>query len=180
MEELTLSPAHIEVTPRSGPSDSLPQADGSVDSYRAIDVLHLLTDPLPTLLEARRVLRPGGRITLIGRDYGFLLLQSDDQDLTDVIELGLESRSVSPRAARGFRDLLLDTGFHEVQVSAPTEVITDYRLVAKQLEEAAAAAVEKALITREDATSWLAEQADRGRRDRFLVVLPTLLATGTR
>jgi hypothetical protein len=97
-----------------------------------------------------------------------------------VIELGLESRSVAPRAARRFRELLLDTGFHDVEVVVHTEVVTEYRQLAKQLEGAASAAVAKALITREDADGWLAEQADRGRRDRFLAVLPILLAAGTR
>ncbi|GAA1564808.1 methyltransferase domain-containing protein [Kribbella sancticallisti] len=162
------------------PSDQLPLEDESVDGYRAARLFHLLADPQPTMAEAYRVLRPAGRIVLVGQDYGFFMLDSDDQDLTDVVLLGLESRSVSPRAARGYRDLLLDNGFHDVEVVVHTEVVTDHRLLAKQLEGAAAAAVEKALITRDDADGWLAEQTDRGRRDRFLAVLPILLVAATR
>jgi SAM-dependent methyltransferase len=161
-------------------SGRLPLEDESVDGYRAANLFHLLPDPLPTIAEARRVLRPAGRIVLAGQDYGFLLLHSDDQDLTDVIELGLESRWVSPRAARGYRDLLLDAGFRDVEVAVRTEVITDHRQLAEQLAEAATASVDKALITREDADGWLAEQADRGRRDRFLGIAPILVVTGTR
>jgi hypothetical protein len=126
------------------------------------------------------VLRPGGRIVLGGQDYGFLLVDSSDQDLTDVVLLGLESRSVSPRAVRSLRDVLLDTGFHDVDVVVHTEVVTDHRLMAAQLEGAAAAAVDKALITQEDADAWLAEQADRGRQDRFLAAIPTLLVGARR
>lgn len=161
-------------------SDQLPLEDESVDGYRAARLFHLLPDPRPTIAEARRVLRPGGRIVLVGQDYGFLMLDSDDQDLTDVIELGLESRSVSPRAARGFRNLLLDAGFDDVEVVVHAEVITDHRQLAMQLEGAASAAVGKALITRADADGWLAEQADRGRRNRFLALAPILLVGGTR
>jgi SAM-dependent methyltransferase len=161
-------------------SDELPLENESVDGYRAVRLFHLLEDPVPTVAEARRVIRPGGRIVLGGQDYGFLLIDSDDQDLTDVVLLGLESRSVAPRAARSLRDLLLDAGFREVEVVVRTEVVTDHELMAGQLESAAAAAVEKALITQEDAYGWLAEQADRGRRDRFLAVLPTLLVGGRR
>lgn len=161
-------------------SDQLALEDESVDGYRAARLFHLLADPLPTLTEAWRVLRPGGRAVLAGQDYGFLMLDSSDQDLTDVVLLGLESRSVAPRAARSYRDLLLDTGFRDVEVVVHNEVITDHALMAGPLESAAAAAVAKALITGDDATEWLAEQADRGRRDRFLAVLPTLLAAGTR
>ncbi|HET6295571.1 MAG TPA: methyltransferase domain-containing protein [Kribbella sp.] len=162
------------------PSDDLPLEDESVDGYRAARLFHLLADPLPTLAEAHRVLRPGGRIVLTGQDYGFLLLDSDDQDMSDVVLLGLESRSIAPRAARSLRDWLLDTGFRAAEVVVHTEVITDHGLLAMQLEVAAAAAVEKALITGDDAAQWLAEQADRGRRDRFLAVLPTLLVAATR
>jgi SAM-dependent methyltransferase len=161
-------------------SDDLPLEDESMDGYRAVRLFHLLEDPVPTVAEAWRVLRPGGRIVLGGQDYGFLLIDSTDQDLTDVVLLGLESRTVSPRAARSLRDVLLDTGFQDVEVVVRTEVVTDHAVMAAQLKAAAAAAVEKALITQEDADGWLAEQADRGKRDRFLAVLPTLLVSGRR
>jgi ubiquinone/menaquinone biosynthesis C-methylase UbiE len=160
-------------------SDELPLEDGSVDGYRAARLFHLLADPLPTLIEAQRVLRPGGRIVLVGQDYGFLLLDGTDQDLTDVVLLGLESRTPAPRAARSYRDLLLDQGFRDPEVVVHNEVVTDYAQLTQQLESAATAAVEKALITRQDADEWLADQADRGRHDRFLAILPTLLVAAT-
>jgi ubiquinone/menaquinone biosynthesis C-methylase UbiE len=161
-------------------SDDLPLEDASVDGYRAARLFHLLEDPRPSLKEAWRVLRPGGRIVLAGQDYGFLLLDGTDQDLTDVVLLGLESRTPAPRAARSYRDLLLDQGFRDAEVAVHNEIITDYAQLAAQLESAAAAAVEKALITEQDAADWLADQADRGRRDRFLAVLPVLLVAATR
>ena len=161
-------------------SDDLPLEDESMDGYRAVRLFHLLEDPVPTVAEAWRVLRPGGRIVVGGQDYGFVLVDSSDQDLTDVILLGLESRSVAPRAARSLRDLLLDAGFRDVEVVVRTEVVTDHSLMAAQLEGAAAAAAGKALITPEDADAWLAEQADRGRHDRFLAAIPTLLVGGRR
>ncbi|MEU8223004.1 methyltransferase domain-containing protein [Kribbella sp. NPDC048915] len=161
-------------------SDALPLEDESMDGYRAVRLFHLLDDPAPTVAEAHRVLRPGGRIVVGGQDYGFVLIDSSDQDLTDVILLGLESRTASPRAVRTLRDVLLDAGFQDVEVAVHTEVVTDYHLMARQLQAAATAAVEKALITREDADGWLAEQARRGRRNRFLAVLPTLLVGARR
>ncbi|HZX08999.1 hypothetical protein [Kribbella sp.] len=114
-----------------------------------------------------------------GQDYGFFLIDSSDQDLTDVIRLGLESRTVSPRAARTLRDQLLDHHFHDVEVAVHTEVVTDYKLMSRQLKSAAEAAVAKALITEADAAGWLSEQAGRGRRDRFLAAVPTLLVSAT-
>jgi SAM-dependent methyltransferase len=161
-------------------SDDLPIADESMDGYRAVRLFHLLADPVATIAEAYRVLRPGGRIVVGGQDYGFLLIDSSDQDLTDVVLLGLESRSVAPRAVRNLRDLLLDAGFRDAEVVVHTDVVTDYAAMAPQLAAAATAAVDKALITRDDADGWLSEQKDRGRRDRFLTVLPTLLVSARR
>lgn len=161
-------------------SGDLPLEAGSMDGYRALGLFHLLEDPSPTIGEARRVLRPGGRIVVGGQDYGFLLIDSSDQDLTDVIRLGLESRMVSPRATRTLRDVLLDQGFRDVEVAVHTEVITDYKLMSPQLRSAADAAVEKALITQEDAHAWLTEQTHRGRHNHFLAVVPTLLVGGRR
>ncbi|MFB6723509.1 methyltransferase domain-containing protein [Kribbella sp. NPDC056345] len=161
-------------------SDDLPLADESMDGYRALRLFHLLDDPVPTILEAYRVLRPGGRIVVGGQDYGFLLIDSSDQDLTDVILLGLESRSVAPRAVRNLRDLLLDAGFQDPEVVVHNDVVTDHATMAPQLAAAATAAVDKALITRDDADGWLAEQQARGRKNRFLAVLPTLLVGARR
>ncbi|MFC6158088.1 methyltransferase domain-containing protein [Kribbella jiaozuonensis] len=160
-------------------SDDLPLETGSMDGYRAMRLFHLLEDPAPTIAEAHRVLRPGGRIVVGGQDYGFVMITSSDQDLTDVIRLGLESHTVSPRAVRDLRDALLDAKFHDVEVVVHTDVITDHKQLAPQLKAAATAAVDQALITKEDADTWLTEQSTRSRRDRFLAAIPTILVAAT-
>ncbi len=168
------APLHV------APSDRLPLKDGSVDGYRTSPHFPLISDLRATLVEARRVLRPGGRIVLVGPDYGFFLMDSDDHDLTDVIGLGLETRLAFPRAARSYRNLILDVGFSGAQVDVHTEVVTDYQRLSGQLEAAAEAAVAESLITRDEADGWLTEQVERGRRDRFFAVLPTLLVAASR
>ena len=46
---------------------SMPYGDGSFDKLYAVQVFHFLSDPLPFLREARRVLKPGGQAAMTVR-----------------------------------------------------------------------------------------------------------------
>lgn len=59
-----------------------PLADASVDGYRADKVIHELAEPERALTEARRVLRHGGRIVLLGQDWETIIVDSADPALT--------------------------------------------------------------------------------------------------
>ncbi|WP_309074913.1 methyltransferase domain-containing protein [Streptomyces sp. NWU339] len=63
----------------------LPRPDASVDGYRADKVFHELAEPGRALTEARRVLAPGGRIVLVGRDWDTIVIDSDDPALTRTV-----------------------------------------------------------------------------------------------
>ncbi|MFG2217909.1 methyltransferase domain-containing protein [Streptomyces sp. NPDC048685] len=53
-----------------------------MDGYRADKVIHELAEPKRALAEARRVLRPGGRIVLLGQDRYTIIVDSADPALT--------------------------------------------------------------------------------------------------
>jgi SAM-dependent methyltransferase len=55
--------ANVEV--RAGELEALPIDDGELDAAVAFLVLHYLADPPRALAEARRVLRPGGRLLVV-------------------------------------------------------------------------------------------------------------------
>ncbi|MEU0791813.1 hypothetical protein ABZ342_17230 [Amycolatopsis sp. NPDC005961] len=83
----------------------------------------------------------------------------------------------SPRAARGYRALLLDAGFDDVAVEVRTAVFTD-RLVLAMVSGFAAAACEAGAVGRDRADAWLAEQARRAEADRLFVAVPLFIAAG--
>jgi hypothetical protein len=85
----------------------------------------------------------------------------------------------SPRCARQYRALLLDTGFTEVTVEIRTAVFTNRSPVAAMLS-AADAAAHTGKASRTDIDAWLAEQDTRARADRFLAVVPVFVAAATR
>lgn len=149
-----------------GDATALPLEDGSVTGYRADKVLHVLDDPAAALTEATRVLRPGGRAVLTGQDWDAIVIDSADPVRTRALVHARADALPSPRAARQYRNLLLDNGFTDVTVEAHMAVFTD-DLVLPML----------AGLTD---GPWLGDQVDRAARDRLFVAVPVFLAAGTR
>ncbi|MDT0318002.1 methyltransferase domain-containing protein [Streptomyces millisiae] len=162
---------------REAGAEELPFADGSVHGYRADKVFHVLREPGRALAEARRVLRPGGRIVLVGQDWDAIMIDSDDAALTRTIVHARADLLGTPRAGRQYRDLLLAGGFDDVTVEAHTSVFTDpgsLPLLARLAEPACASGA----VSRDQADEWLAEQRRRAEAGRLLVAIPFFVAAG--
>ena len=140
---------------RLGDATALPLPDGSVRGYRADKVLHDLPDPTLAVAEAARVLAPGGRVVLVGHDWDAVIIEPGDGTPTRRFVQERADRIASPRAARAYRNMLLDLGFHDVEVEVHTPVLTGPAALHVAGEIA----------------------ADPGR---LLVAVPTFLATGSR
>ncbi|MFD3589346.1 methyltransferase domain-containing protein [Streptomyces sp. NPDC058683] len=156
----------------------LPLADASVDGYRADKVFHELAEPERALAQARRVLTPGGRIVLVGQDWDTVVIDSDDPALTRTIVHARADLTVGPRAARRYRNLLLDTGFRDVTVEVRTGVFTEPALLPLIIGLAEGARFGGA-VTREQTDSWIAEQRARAETDRLFLALPMFMAAAT-
>ena len=164
---------------RAGHADTLPMGDGDAAAYRADKVYHALPDPARALAEARRVLTHGGRIVLLGQDWDALVIDSDDPPLTRAIGHARADMVPHPRAARGYRNLLLDTGFTDVDVEVHTGVSTDTTML-PMLTGFAAAASSTGTITPEQAAAWTAEQTHRAQAGRLFLAIPMFLASARR
>jgi ubiquinone/menaquinone biosynthesis C-methylase UbiE len=164
---------------RAGDAAELPLDDGQAHGYRADKVYHVLPDPHAALAEARRVLVPGGRIALLGQDWDTIVIDSDQPEVTRRIVHARAGTVAHPRIARAYRNLLLDAGFHDVDVEVHTAVFTDATML-PVLGGHATAAHKTGAVTADEAEHWLGEQARRARDGRLLVAVPMFLAAGTR
>ncbi|WP_430790216.1 methyltransferase domain-containing protein [Actinoplanes sp. G11-F43] len=170
---------HPGIAVCSADATALPLADGEARGYRADKVFHTLPEPLAALTEARRVLAPGGRIVLVGQDWDTMVIDSDRPALTRRIVHARADTIPQPRSARAYRNLLLDTGFHEVSLEVHTLIFTE-ATTRPLLDGHATAAHEAGAITATEAEEWMREQAIRATTGRLLIAVPMFLASATR
>ncbi|WP_435252126.1 methyltransferase domain-containing protein [Streptomyces tendae] len=156
----------------------MPFPDESLHGYRADKVFHVLREPARAATEARRVLRPGGRIVLLGQDWDAIMIDSADPVLTRTIVQARADLLNTPRAGRQYRGLLLAGGFADVTVEAHTNVFTDSAMLSLLVRHAESACAGGA-VDRDRADEWLAEQRRRAEAGRFLVAVPFFVASAT-
>jgi SAM-dependent methyltransferase len=163
---------------RVGDAYALPLPDGEAAGYRADKVIHALADPGRALAEAQRVLAPGGRIVVCGQDWDTFVTDSSDPELTRTIVAKRADQVPSPRAARQYRNLLLDAGFRDVTVEVHTGVFTGGSFL-PVLTRLAEVCCEHGEITRAQADTWIADQRERARSDRLFAAVPIFMAAAT-
>jgi hypothetical protein len=82
------------------------------------------------------------------------------------------------RAARRYRNLLLEAGFGEVTVEVHTGVFTG-PVMLPLLIGLAEGACSSGGLTREQADAWISEQRARASADRLFLALPMFVAAAT-
>jgi ubiquinone/menaquinone biosynthesis C-methylase UbiE len=164
---------------RVGDAYALPLGNGEAAGYRADKVIHALADPGRALAEAGRVLASGGRVVLCGQDWDTFVIDSSDPELTRTIVRKRADQVASPRAARQYRNLLLDAGFRDATVEVHTGVFTDGSFL-PVLTRLAEVCCEHGVIAGAQADAWIAEQRERVQAGRLFAAVPFFMAAATR
>ncbi|MEU9603901.1 methyltransferase domain-containing protein [Streptomyces sp. NPDC048057] len=144
----------------------LPLADASVDRARTDRVLQHVTDPAQVLAEARRVLRPGGRLVMAEPDWDSLVVDYPDlhvaraytRHITDrIVRNGVIGREL-PRLAE-------EAGFEVPMVVPVTSVFRDVGAadVVLGLERNTRRAVVAGYFGEEEGRAWLSALGGAGR-----------------
>jgi ubiquinone/menaquinone biosynthesis C-methylase UbiE len=168
---------------RVADASKLPFADGSFDALVSTQVYEYVADMDAALAEARRVLRPGGRIVILDTDWDSVVWSTEDRGrMRRVLEawdahlhdahlpttLGARLRRAGFHHQRHEVVPLLNTSLHAHTYSFGIQVAI-HGFVRSRGEVAA-----------EEADAWLAELRELGERDEYFFSINRYLVSATK
>jgi arsenite methyltransferase len=110
--------AHRERDPGAAPTEfrkgdaiDLPYPDASFDAVVSTQVYEYVEDMAAALAEARRVLRPGGRLLVLDTDWDSVVWRSSDRDRMRRILEAWDEHLVDPHLPARLTGLLTGAGF---------------------------------------------------------------------
>lgn len=180
-----LCPASFTV----GDAQALDVPSGSFDAARSERVLQWLPDPQAAVAELARVLRSGGRVSLIDTDWGSLRLDVGDDALAAAVErtMGVE-RARPSRVGRRLVDLAHAAGFRDVASTQATQVWSGWDPDASpipagfffSMREFAQDIVDAGELDHSLLERFVATAHDAARDGRFTMALTMYAVAGTR
>ena len=156
--------------------DVLPLEDSSVDRIVCKNVLEYVDDPISTLRDFRRVLRPGGLLHATDSDWGMLVVEPIGPERLARI---FEAASVAyrtPLIGRKLRGLMRSAGFVDVRVAVLTGPDTRGR-AAPILLNMAKYARESGKLDPSEIDAFVEDVKSAIEEETYLLVLPQFLVT---
>jgi arsenite methyltransferase len=117
-ESMLAIAAHRERAPGSAPTEfragdaiDLPYPDASFDVAVSTQVYEYVEDMPAALAQARRVLRPGGRLLVLDTDWDSVVWRSSDRDRMRRVLAAWDEHLADPHLPARLTGLLADAGF---------------------------------------------------------------------
>lgn len=114
-ERLASGSEYASLSIQMADAHNLPFEDHTFDAAICISVLGFCQDTLRVLTEARRALRPGGRLLLVNSDEATRIYNSSDRELGEKVMKAIAGRTRDPWIGRRLAGLLIAAGFTIVQ-----------------------------------------------------------------
>lgn len=110
-----------------GDACALDEPTGSFDAVRSERTLQWIAEPLSAIGEMARVLRPGGRVSLIDTDWSTLTIDVGDDDLALRVRTALSvERSRPSNIGSRLHELVQSAGFTQLHRTAQTHTWTNW------------------------------------------------------
>jgi len=158
--------------------EALAFAPATFDAARVERVLQHAHDPATILREARRVLRPAGRLVVFEPDRSSIAIDSDDPEATAAVVRGAMLGVRHPRIGLQLRALLVDAGYHDVVCDPDLGQATSLERLgwAFHVDRAVAAATASGFLSSDRAERWRVEMQERSAGGRFWATVPRVTA----
>jgi ubiquinone/menaquinone biosynthesis C-methylase UbiE len=163
-----------------GDAYKLQFADETFDSCRADRVFQHLEVPRQALMELVRVTRAGGRIAISDPDWGTLVVDAADREVTRRILAFRCDKQPNGWMGRQLKALASQSGLLDVTAHAFSAIITDWDLANRMLDlqSSAQQAAEDGTISSSDALDWVGDLVERARAGRFFSALTGFTVSG--
>jgi ubiquinone/menaquinone biosynthesis C-methylase UbiE len=163
---------HPAVTVHTGPAQALPLAGASADAVLAQTVLiHLAPATLDAVLaEARRVLKPGGRLVSVDQDAGTRVIDHPDRQTTrTIVNYACDHLSADGWLGRRLPWLLRSAGFCVESVEIHPHLATSpHGYMFDSAIRFAQAAMDGGAITPEAGQRWIGQLHELAQAGSFL------------
>jgi ubiquinone/menaquinone biosynthesis C-methylase UbiE len=103
-------PGSVPVEFRTGEATALPYPDGSFDAITSTQVYEYVQDVPAALAQARRVLRPGGRLLILDTDWDSIVWRCTNRPLMRRILTAWDEHLTDPHLPQRLTGLLTDAG----------------------------------------------------------------------
>ncbi|MDQ6606433.1 MAG: methyltransferase domain-containing protein [Actinomycetota bacterium] len=178
--ELEPGPGQAAITLAVADAGELPFPPASFDAVLSTQVYEYVPDMPRALAEARRVLRPGGRILILDTDWDSLVWHATDEDLRGRILSAWDEHLADPYLPRKLPRLLRDADFSLRKCAAIPLLNYGYdrnTFSANLIEMVASFVPQHQGVTEADASAWAEDLKSLGQ-DYFFSLNRYLFVAG--